>query len=102
MKRKPDQTAERQPEGVRPVFEGAPRVCQPIATPSASPSRKLAPTILEMAQLIAARVAASLGSHPQVVAKLATTGFDLHYDAVVDELDQVVAFCGRQAGESAT
>jgi hypothetical protein len=55
-----------------------------------------------MAQLIAARVAASLGSHPQVVAKLATTGFDLHYDAVVDELDQVVAFCGRQAGESAT
>jgi UDP-glucose 4-epimerase len=78
-----------------------------------------APTLLEMAYLIAARVAARLGFQPQVVpgstrdsvgeaqleysvARLTASGFVLRREAVVEELDRLVDFCARQAGERAT
>jgi UDP-glucose 4-epimerase len=74
-----------------------------------------APTMLEMAQLIAERVAGICGFHPQVVpgtardsigadrleysvAKLTATGFEVRHDAVIEELDRLVAFCARSAG----
>ena len=78
-----------------------------------------APTILEMAELIAERVAANLGFRPQVVpgavddrhggddleysiAKLAASGFELRRDAAVEELDRLIAFCVQQHQESAS
>jgi UDP-glucose 4-epimerase len=71
-----------------------------------------APTLLEMAQLIAARVAARFGFQPQVVpgsardsigetqleysvARLTASGFALRREAVVEELDALVEFCAR-------
>jgi UDP-glucose 4-epimerase len=74
-----------------------------------------APTMLEMAQLIAERVAGTCGFHPQVVpgaardsigadrleysvAKLTATGFEVRHDAVIEELDRLVAFCARSPG----
>jgi UDP-glucose 4-epimerase len=73
-----------------------------------------APTMLEMAELIAARVAAVLGYRPQVVAgearedigaelreysvaRLLATGFALRSGAVVEELDRLVGFCASAA-----
>lgn len=72
-----------------------------------------APTIIEMAELIAERVAVKLGFRPQVVpgtlddrqggvdleysvAKLAATGFEVRRDAAVEELDRLIAFCAQQ------
>jgi UDP-glucose 4-epimerase len=72
-----------------------------------------APTVLEMAELIAERVAAKLGFRPHVVpgtlddrrggedleysvAKLAATGFEVWRDAAVEELDRLIAFCAQQ------
>src|SRR5207302_10554561 len=72
-----------------------------------------APTLLEMAQLIAARVDARLGFRPQVmpgsarddvgeaqleysVAKLTATGFALRREAAVEEIDRLIDFCARQ------
>ena len=77
------------------------------------------PTIFEMAQLIATRVAACCRFQPQVVpgsqreesgtdlreysvAKLVATGFDVRRDAIAEELDRLLAFCLRQSGESST
>lgn len=72
-----------------------------------------APTMLELANLIAARVEATLGFRPRVetgsapegvggddleyrVTKLVATGFQLRQGAIQDELDQLIAMCARQ------
>ncbi len=78
-----------------------------------------APTLLEMAHLIAARVAARLGFQPQVlpgsardssgeaqleysVARLTASGFALRREAVVEELDRLVEFCAQKTPGPAT
>ncbi len=72
-----------------------------------------APTIIEMAELIATRVETVLGFRPQLARgsdcdsvgdpaleycskKLISTGYDVRRGALVEELDQLIAFCGRQ------
>jgi UDP-glucose 4-epimerase len=74
-----------------------------------------APTVLEMAELIAERVAANLGFRPHVVpgtvddgqggddlqyslAKLAASGFEVRREAAVEELDRLIAFCAQHQG----
>jgi len=74
-----------------------------------------APTILEMAEYIAARVEIVLGFRPRIalgtdrdsvgdqpleycVKKLISSGFDMRRDAVVEELDRLIIFCTQQPG----
>jgi UDP-glucose 4-epimerase len=119
----------RSPGSQRRDFVPLAEVCRAIAHLLQLPAARLgdglfnlgggwAPTILEMAELIAARVAACLGFDPQVivgttrdscgeeqleysVAKLVASGFHPRHDAVAQELDRLVTFCAQQAGESA-
>jgi UDP-glucose 4-epimerase len=78
-----------------------------------------APTMLEMARLVAERVTARLGFCPQLVvgtaddgecvehleysvSRLAATGFTLRQDSVQQELDRLVEFCAGLAAGAKT
>lgn len=73
-----------------------------------------APTIIEMAELVATRVEAVLRFRPHIQRgsctdaigssfldfrseHLLATGFELRRDAIVEELDRLIAFCAQQA-----
>ena len=72
------------------------------ATPNGRQGRKPAPKNLELAQAIAVRSAAPFAFRLPVMARLATTRFNLRRHPDVDDLEQLSRFRARLAGESPT